>query len=458
MEGETYDRRSWGGKGEMGNLKLYLPSRGYHAFGIGLLASHDATLKDTPPVKRVAKCKTPQAIVAHLRQVCYQWMTANAKTIVWDGFTLQNLAVHISSDRVTWKDYLSNVLNKHAWADALVIHSLACAFDVDTLILQVGQDPAIVGTSLSRTNADEESPTLEIPLLMVAMVNDRHFWGVVPHRTQLVPADKGEWIPLPAPHAQPEASTRAPQKEHPQPDEGDEESDAEVLLTSIDMQRPAIAEEAVFEELAFCKFLTDWNPWVAPTLEIGHALQSLATRVPGVGSSNRCLVRSEVMADLAYEARAGENIPVHLRYQTVKRRLRNPASGSSLKRCEQLAAVKRNNELLDITAITEALQQPCNRGKQPHTCLLPFRAQPGVVRNWRIMWRSLSANHRREAMLFCMRDSLRTHRESSLPDSTWKHQFKVLGQPVCKDAFRIITGIGSWTLDSARQAALQVKG
>ena len=89
---------------------------------------------------------------------------------------------------------------------------------------------------------------------------------------------------------------------------------------------------------------------------------------------------------------------------------------------------------------------------QAHTCLDPFKAQPGLVRNFRILWNSMPTALRREALTRMFRESIDSH--ASRNDlANWAMSYKVLGQSVCKDAFMTITGISAWALTDARNAA-----
>jgi hypothetical protein len=95
------------------------------------------------------------------------------------------------------------------------------------------------------------------------------------------------------------------------------------------------------------------------------------------------------------------------------------------------------------------LETPCARSRRLHTCMDPFKANPAVVRNWRVLWRSLPGYLRQEALLINARKDV----GQNDPMKTGLVTYTFLGQPVCRDAMQRLSGIGSWSLTQARQRA-----
>ena len=109
--------------------------------------------------------------------------------------------------------------------------------------------------------------------------------------------------------------------------------------------------------------------------------------------------------------------------------------------------------ILTMESVTKRLEPDCAKNATKHTCLDVFRANAGLVRNWRILWNSLTPSLRRESLIQMYAESLRAHRASNKVGA-WQHHYFVLGQPVCEQAFRMITGISSSMLTKARSAAM----
>ena len=97
------------------------------------------------------------------------------------------------------------------------------------------------------------------------------------------------------------------------------------------------------------------------------------------------------------------------------------------------------------------LTTPCGGHAIIHTCMNPFKDNPGVVRNWRALWRSLPAYLRQEALLKNAAKYVNTNARMALGNGLVKYSF--LGQPVCRNAFMTLTGIGAWSLTDARTKA-----
>ena len=95
----------------------------------------------------------------------------------------------------------------------------------------------------------------------------------------------------------------------------------------------------------------------------------------------------------------------------------------------------------------------CWSNEKAHSCLHPFQADIGIVKNWRTLWRSLPSAMRCEAMLKRMRTSLDEHKSTG-NFQEWRVSYTVLGMPVCLNAFCIVTGIGRSSVVAARGAAL----
>jgi hypothetical protein len=70
-----------------------------------------------------------------------------------------------------------------------------------------------------------------------------------------------------------------------------------------------------------------------------------------------------------------------------------------------------------------------------------------------VLWRSLPPALRNEQLLAWFAKSLADYRAAGC-FGQWQHSYTVLGQPVCRSAFRIVTGIGGSSLDKARDGAL----
>ena len=78
------------------------------------------------------------------------------------------------------------------------------------------------------------------------------------------------------------------------------------------------------------------------------------------------------------------------------------------------------------------------------------------MRNWRILWRSLTPSLRRETLIRAFKLDLERHKaEPHAALSQWRMRYTILGQTVCETAFCIITKIGHALLTKARDAALQ---
>ena len=82
------------------------------------------------------------------------------------------------------------------WVDTAFLHALRQAHGVTVLIVQADTDEALVGGDLVENMGKGLCPN---PIMVpVALVNDHHFWGVVPCADEMAigPVDKGEHAAL----------------------------------------------------------------------------------------------------------------------------------------------------------------------------------------------------------------------------------------------------------------------
>ena len=148
----------------------------------------------------------------------------------------------------------------------------------------------------------------------------------------------------------------------------------------------------------------------------------------------------------SYVLVAAESLPERLKYHAGARyRLQHNIvtmpMGSTKKRVALMQEQLKTHALISDKDLRKRLDVDCSRSGAVHTCLNVFRENIAVVQNWRLLWRSLAAPLRREALIQMARESLRQHQESNAAGE-WTMQYRVLGMNMCRQAFEIVTGIG----------------
>lgn len=281
---------------------------GLHAFAIGIwqLAQRYAGVRNHPLFRKLSAArKTGTAEVCRvLREAAISWMRANRNTPVWDGMPFAMLAVAMATFSGGFDAYLEHMSGNGVWVDAAVLHALACEFRVDVAVWQCDQDPSFVGISMS---GDGRGPARDVPILTIAMVNDLHYWGCEPMPDPPAePRDTSDgdvfrnWAAASAAASSSDSGKR-PSSEDPT-HHGDAHEEPEIEMDSLFPEIPAQEVEA---ELALCQCLREWEPWQSPTEELTKAVQALSAVTTQASTSSRLLLRSQVMADLAYEEAPG---------------------------------------------------------------------------------------------------------------------------------------------------------
>ena len=220
-----------------------------------------------------------------------------------------------------------------------------------------------------------------------------------------------------------------------------------------------MSDADIEKELKLCEVLTSWDPWSEPSIDLLNALALAPPADPCIAANEKCLLRSQVIEQLDYEQTMIDKLPPMLQYHVAARyRLkRNVPVLGGFNRLQTKAnyadqqASAMVQRLLSLNAIADSIAVDCAPG---HHCLDLFRGNANVVRNWRILWRSIPKQKRKEALIAMCRASLDTHRADRIPGA-WQLKHRFLGQTVCGRAFKALTGLGGGSLDDVRKAALE---
>ena len=118
-------------------------------------------------------------------------MEANASETTWPGMTVAKLCCTVSG--WSFQEYLAKMRQDREWADLAFLHALGRAHGVNVVIFQAHMDETLVGECWQDSAAHDDP--IAVP---VALVNDHHFWGVLPcgHEVAVDAVDKGEHAAL----------------------------------------------------------------------------------------------------------------------------------------------------------------------------------------------------------------------------------------------------------------------
>ena len=427
---------------------------GLHAFALSLLDVGKRThgIRTTHAFKKIVSLqKNVPALLTHLRGLATKWMVDHGDLDLWDGMTYSAMALHMSSvSGESYSEYVKRMSVDKTWADVSLIHALACVFDVDVSIWQAQQEPALVGASLHEDGSR--------CLLAIALVNDYHFWGVIKSNEEaLVATDNGDWL---NPALLSGVSADRHRKAGHGDDDGEGPEQGVFEMPMLGSSQQCMSEAEITAELALCQCLREWNPWSEPSETLVAAVRDLSSVSRNMSDGKSCVLRSQVVADLAWEEVHATTLPERMKYHAAARyRLRGNRvmpQGRSAKRHESVMELLESQVLLDMDALQEMLQQPCEKHATKHACMDRFRANPNLVRNWRVLWKSLPAPMRREALIELVSRSLHGAQNSKvlvMPQVT----YSFLGVHVCASAFHLLTGIGHKSITKAKEAALAGK-
>ena len=231
-------------------------------------------------------------------------MTKNADTPVWDGMRFRELACRMSHLQEPYGVHVQRMSCDGQWADASVIHALACSFKVDVGIWQSQSDPMLICHSLLSNGPSAG-------LLPIALQNDHHFWGVVEADVDTVPtADKPteieDWMRLPLVCTDENRSHDI---------DSDDDDGFALVPAALDIAPVVMTAEEVDAELNLCNCLATWSPWDIPTADVSNSLVNIRSPT----TARRCLVREQVVADLIWEASNADSLPNRMKYNAASR-------------------------------------------------------------------------------------------------------------------------------------------
>ena len=421
---------------------------GLHAFLISLTSARHQwpTLSQLAVCKKLATIRPLQSKLDHLRQLAVAWLTREANTILWDDMSVRAFVQNSMGDEIaSFGDYLAKMAQRTYWVDLSILHALGVLFKVDVIIFQQGSDISFVGMSLRGL-----SSSASVPLVPVALHNDRHYWGLT---SSYAPADVCGNSDADASadvrgNSDADAHANAP-------DQSKDSAYDDFCASHVEVVVHSLPSEDVQRELNLCLALRVWDPFAVPQQELLDCM----TAIKGpLADATTCTVRQQAMEDLLYESVNFDNIPERLRYHGACRwRL-----SSRRQAVDESSRQNFVNEYLQVTSkislhtVSKDLQISCAKNKQPCDCLDSFRSNPDVVRNWRVLWHCLPPYQRRELLLRMHHEDLAGFRRAYPNKSTksWRVTYKFLGQKVCLRGFQALTHIGSSSLTAMRTGAL----
>ena len=367
--------------------------------------------------------KLPHAqIVLQLRKLAVDYLRAHQGLELWDGFTLRSLVCATCNDGC-FDAYCGRMRRNHQWVDAPILHVLGLACGVDVVIIQ--EDfITLVGASLH-----DEANSSEPECLAVCLLNDFHYWATSPLQVAKAwgPAanEKGDWL-----------------RPAVEDDQEDDSTEGWELLPES-----SAASERVASELALCECLAAWDPFSQPSDRLVSALSQLSQWAPGSDLSASLDARQMCLHQLGAECAAHENLPQALRYQRAERAIRLGLSGALVRfkpshRAQKMKSISHLAHTISMDQITAALAKTCEQGAESHGCLTAFRSNPGVVRNWRILWNSMPKEQQYAALRIVLN----------------RDMYTFMGVRVCQVAFKLLTGIGGSLLQSVRSGNTSVRG
>ena len=438
---------------------------GIDAFARSLAAQMQGGLANDGPSASVRNRRTLRQTsdkVGLLRRVGVAWLEANASETLWTGMSVSKLCCTVSG--WSFQEYLTNMRKDNEWVDTAFLHALGRAYGVNVLIIQSHIDETIVGEDLTETD-NKDGALIAVP---VALVNDRHFWGVLPceDNDEVCPVDKGDYESL---RSQVSKGLCSSSHGHTSPtvDHSDELDDGEVP----DLAHAPTTTVSIEAELEMCTALSSWVPWDTPSAALIQAMervQRVREAQPGtLDIVTTCQRRAEAITALAYEDAHFAKIPPALRYQRLARiriqGVRPWRRRRGHKDNQLIGYLSTSSGIQSLESLSKSLHEgACERHNKAHGpnnlhCKGVGFLTATMVYNWRVLWWSLPQVQRKEHLLRFFVDSLRDHRATGLPDERWRVQYKFLGINMCRDAFLTLSGLGSSSLQSAREQALTNK-
>ena len=414
--------------------------------------------------------------LALLRHVGVSWLEANASETIWQGMTVSKLCSIVSG--WSFPEYLAKMRKDQEWVDTAFLHALGRAHGVNVVIFQAHTDETLVGEGLADVAEHGAGAGIAVP---VALVNDHHFWGVLPCADEVAvdPVDKGDHAALRShlgdgfkgkglcSNPKPNPKGQGPCPDPSECDDAAAQEDGEPPEVAFpEVNPPTNSAVAIEAELEMCVALATWEPWNTPSaallqaIERTHQARGDARSTPDIATT--CERRAEAIMEIAYEKAHFADIPPRLRYQKLARmRLHGCPRWQRSHHAQDIFSLCTG--ISSVAALSQSLHEGnCARHNKTHG---PGNPQCGgmaglsvtMVYNWRVLWWSLPKVRRKEHLLSMFVKSLHAHRAKGIPDERWRMQYTFLGMNVCRDAFLSLTGLGASTLQSARDAALAGK-
>ena len=169
---------------------------GVHACVLSLrdVALQHRTLSNKNVYKQRMKHKnSDDSMIAFVRNQMVSWMREHKDDEVWAGFSFGQLALAMATEnKRSFGEYLLHMAKDKTRIDASGIHAGGCVFGMDFAIFQCGMDPAVVGSNFHCNHTGAPATILGA----IAMVNDLHFWAILPLLEFPSPKPSGYNLPI----------------------------------------------------------------------------------------------------------------------------------------------------------------------------------------------------------------------------------------------------------------------
>ena len=388
-------------------------------------------------VLQILQKRGREAALQAIRLLLLMWISDHASQEVLPEVTVESW-VSMEAEYGTLQKYLDHMRKPRSWIDAPMLIATSAVFEVQ-LVCPTPEPQLIVAPSVLGCS--------ELPILMLANVNNVHFYALCP-----APTEDGFEEPVAALKAAGDLLIHAFNAELDQ--------DLPGVPTEDECSRVAgdvPAEPAEAHDLwALVERLVRWEPFGSSDFgpELPNLVKSLELGSAEDMSHNVFQVlqwRDAVKLWQWEQADQLQGLNREHEYCLAKRYC--AASATTTARHKQFAKSQKLWGHLSMKKLVDALAKPCEKGKQQHKCLDAFRAVPLMAFRWRKLWQSLPKLDRTQRLQNMFSATRDRHTGLHQGDAGSFHmKFHVLGLPMCRQAFVAVTGIHADALHRARHS------
>ena len=380
-----------------------------------------------------------------LRRMLLKWLGEHKSDEIVPGMTIEEFIVSDSTPSFnfdSFDQYVTTMATHGEWVDQTMMFAVSSVLNVHIVVFSGDSEPNLI-SSLPEDSTNAGT-------VCIAQAHNRHFWALQPGE------DAGENVESnAAEHAKSIGDMVLANLCHKDRKQtaGDNDDDlATFERNTVSTARMADQDKTLF---ALSSALCVWSPFNSSVASgTGEVKTALTACGLDLDVFNVLKVREALKLMQLEQHDEAKGMPRALSYRAAKRFHATKPARQGMNNLFRKS--RRLVGKVTPALVKKQILKPCNRGtNKPHTCLDEFRKVPQAICKWRAMWWSLTGGDRKRRLVQMFYSEFQRQMVEKHGDtSAFSMVYKFMGKVVCREAFMLLTGADTQSLQQARSDAM----